>query len=87
MQAHENMMVITNFRLYKRQKIKNKFYLSTGKKIKEYQMKDSVYVVFIMGQKDNPLQGIFPTQRWNLGALHCRQILYHLSHQGSSNAS
>ena len=49
-------MVITNFRLYKRQKIKNKFYLSTGKKIKEYQMKDSIYAVFIMGQKDNPLQ-------------------------------
>ena len=29
------------------------------------------------------LQGIFPTQRLNLGLLHCRQILYHLSHQGS----
>ena len=29
------------------------------------------------------LQGIFPTQRSNLGLLHCRQILYHLSHQGS----
>ena len=28
------------------------------------------------------LQGIFLTQRSNLG-LHCRQILYHLSHQGS----
>ena len=27
------------------------------------------------------LQGIFPTQGWNLGLLHCRQILYHLSHQ------
>ena len=25
------------------------------------------------------LQGIFPTQRLNLGLLHCRQILYHLS--------
>ena len=23
------------------------------------------------------LQGIFLTQRWNLGLLHCRQILYH----------
>ena len=30
------------------------------------------------------LQGIFPTQGSNLGLLHCRQILYHLSHQGSS---
>ena len=29
------------------------------------------------------LQGIFPTQRLNPGLLHCRQILYHLSHQGS----
>ena len=27
--------------------------------------------------------GIFPTQELNLGLLHCRQILYHLSHQGS----
>ena len=29
------------------------------------------------------LQGIFLTQRLNLGLLHCRQMLYHLSHQGS----
>ena len=29
------------------------------------------------------LQGIFPTQVLNLGLPHCRQILYHLSHQGS----
>ena len=29
------------------------------------------------------LQGIFPTQGSNLGCLHCRQILYHLSHQRS----
>ena len=29
-------------------------------------------------------QGIFPTQGLNLGLLHCRQILYYLSHQGSS---
>ena len=28
------------------------------------------------------LQGIFPTQGSNLDLLHCRQILYHLSHQG-----
>ena len=28
------------------------------------------------------LQGIFPTQGLNLGPLHCRWILYHLSHQG-----
>ena len=29
------------------------------------------------------LQGIFPTQGSNPGLLHCRQILYCLSHQGS----
>ena len=27
------------------------------------------------------LQGIFPTQGLNLVLLHCKQILYHLSHQ------
>ena len=29
------------------------------------------------------LQGLFPTQGLNLGFPHCRQMLYHLSHQGS----
>ena len=29
------------------------------------------------------LQGIFPTQECNSCLPHCRQILYHLSHQGS----
>ena len=29
------------------------------------------------------LQGTFPTQGLNPGLLHCRQILYQLSHQGS----
>ena len=29
-------------------------------------------------------QGIFLTQGLNLGPLHCRQVLYHLSHQGST---
>ena len=29
------------------------------------------------------LHGIFPTQGLNTSLLHCRQILYHLSHQGS----
>ena len=29
------------------------------------------------------LQGIFPTQGLNSGLPNCRQILYHLSHQGS----
>ena len=27
-------------------------------------------------------RGIFPPQGLKLGLLHCRQILYHLSHQG-----
>ena len=31
------------------------------------------------------LQGILPTQGTNLHLLYCRQILYHLSHQGSPN--
>ena len=30
-----------------------------------------------------PLQGIFPTQGSSPGLLHCRQILYCLSHQRS----
>ena len=29
------------------------------------------------------LQGIFPTQRLNPGLLHCRRVLYQLSHKGS----
>ena len=29
------------------------------------------------------LQGVILTQGSNLGLLHCRQIIYHLSHQGS----
>ena len=31
------------------------------------------------------LQGIFSTQGPNPGLPHCRQILYHLSHQGNRN--
>ena len=33
------------------------------------------------------LQGIFPTQESNPGLPHCRQILYHLSHQGSPDGT
>ena len=33
------------------------------------------------------LQEIFPTQGLNLGLPHCRQMLYHLSHQGSQARS
>ena len=32
------------------------------------------------------LQEIFPTQKLNPGLWHCRQTLYHLSHQGSWGA-
>ena len=31
----------------------------------------------------SPFQGIFPTQGSNPGILHCRQILYQLSHKGT----
>ena len=31
------------------------------------------------------LHGIFLTKGLNLGLLHCRQILYHMSHQGISS--
>ena len=33
------------------------------------------------------VQGIFPTRGLNPGLLHCRQILYPLSHQGRPNTS
>ena len=33
------------------------------------------------------LWGIFPSQGWNLGLLHCRQIFYHLKNQGSLGAA
>ena len=29
------------------------------------------------------LQGIFPTQGTNLGLLHCREVLYQMSYEGS----
>ena len=35
------------------------------------------------GKNTEDLQGIFPIQWSNPGLLHCRQIPYHLSHQGS----
>ena len=38
----------------------------------------------IGGGSHSLLQGTFPTQELNLGLPHCRQILYHLSHQGST---
>ena len=33
------------------------------------------------------LQGMFPAQESNLGLLHCRQILYQLSHQGKPKSN
>ena len=36
------------------------------------------------GGSHSLLQRIFPTQGSNVGLSHCRQILYHLSHQGRS---
>ena len=35
-------------------------------------------------EKESLLRGIFPTHGSNLGLLHCRQILYRLSHQKSA---
>ena len=35
----------------------------------------------------SPPPGIFLIQGLNLGLLHCRQIFYHLSHQGSQVTS
>ena len=42
-----------------------------------------VQVRILEGVGHSLLQGIFPTQGLNQELLHCRQILYHLSHQGS----
>ena len=33
-----------------------------------------------VGSSHSLFWGTLPTQGWNLGLLHCRQILYHLSH-------
>ena len=53
-----------------------------------------LYPSRLLGPRDSPskntgvgchflLQGIFQTQGSNPGLPHCRQMLYHLSHQGS----
>ena len=39
----------------------------------------------ILEWEDFLLQRIFPTQGSSPGLLHCKQILYHLSHQGNEN--
>ena len=43
-------------------------------------VESSLYMDFFQ-VKDSLLEGIFPTQELNQGFLHCRQILYRLSHQ------
>ena len=40
-------------------------------------------VEILQGNLLSLLQGIFPTQGSNPGLLHCRQIIYQLSHKGS----
>ena len=40
-------------------------------------------MAFVGEGNGTPLQGIFPAQGSNPGLQHCRQILYHLSYQGS----
>ena len=32
-------------------------------------------------------RGIFPTHGWNLGLLHCKKIISHLSHQGNPDGA
>ena len=40
-------------------------------------------IIFMILMCHALLQVIFPTQGLNSGFPHCRQILFHLSHQGS----
>ena len=58
-------------------------------------MSDSLWPHGLYSPRDSPgqntgvgslflLQGIFPTQESNRGLLHCRQILYQLSHKEST---
>ena len=46
-------------------------------------VKAMVFPVVMYGCSLSLLQGIFPTQGYNPGLSHCRQILYQLSHKGS----
>ena len=41
-----------------------------------------IYIYIMTGSLKFVLEPM-PTQEWNQGLLHCRQILYHLSYQGS----
>ena len=51
----------------------------SGKRIKR-----GLYLHYDGTRSNADLQGIFPNQGSDLGLPQCRQILYHLSHQGSS---
>ena len=64
-----NLSVINTFFPFKHWVVKMQIYIYTGKNTG-------------VGSH-SVLQGIFPIQGSNPGLLHCRQILYHLSHQGS----
>ena len=44
---------------------------------------ERVIFPFSRGSSQVNLQGIFPTQGLNPGLLHCRRIIYQLSHKGS----
>ena len=46
-------------------------------------VKAMVFPVVMYGCSLSLLQGIFPTKGLNPGLMCCRQILYHLSHQGT----
>ena len=57
------------------------------KNIRDQSAKDNKVFIFLYLQKVVlyvALQGIFPTQRLNPDLPSCRQILYHLSQQGSN---
>ena len=62
-------------------------YIYAGESVGGSFVSDSVtpWTVALHGVLQAILQGIFPTQGLNPGFLYYRQILYHLSHQGSQD--
>ena len=62
-------------------------YMYAGESVVRSVVSDSAtpWTVALHGVLQAILQGILPTQGSNPGFLYCRQILYHLSHQGSQD--
>ena len=74
----------------KRKKRKRKIALSCVQLLQSHELESTRLLCPWNSPGKNPgvdchslLQGIFPTWRLNPGCLNCRQILYHLSYQGS----